>query len=70
MNLTHLLPTSSLFRVIKERVCSFKSYNFTINAKLVELGVWVCVEGGRGGAARLFKKRKEKNPEVLGWTNL
>lgn len=68
MNLTHLLPTSSLFRVIKERVCSFKSYNLTINAKLVELGVWVCVCGG--GGARLFKKRKEKNPEVLGWTNL
>lgn len=49
MNLTRLLPTSSLFRVIKECVCSFKSYNFTINAKLVELGVRVCVEVGEEG---------------------
>lgn len=46
MNLTHLLPTLSLLRVIKECVCSFKSYNFTINAKLVELGVGRV--GGRG----------------------
>lgn len=65
MNLAHLLLTSSLFRVIKECVCSFKSYNFTINAKLVELGVWVA--GGRGAPLVCLKK---KNPEVLGWTNL
>lgn len=65
MNSTRLLPTLSLFIVIKECVRSFKSYNFTINAKLVELGVGrvggVHVEGERG-AARLFKKKKKKKP--------
>lgn len=65
MNLTHLLPTSSLLRHIKERVCSFKSYNFTNNAKLVELGV-----GRVGGRGAVCIERKKKNPEVLGWTNL
>lgn len=58
MKLTRLLPTLSLFRVIKERVCSFKSYNFTINAKLVELG-----GGGRvGGRGAVCLKKKKKKP--------
>lgn len=60
MNLTRLLPTSSLFRVIKECVCSFKSYNFTINAKLVELGVRVCVEVGEEGAPLVWLKKEKK----------
>lgn len=52
----HLLPPSSLLRVIKECVCSFKSYNFTNNAKLVKLGIGRV--GGRGAVC--LKKKKNK----------